>query len=162
VRKRRRPAWPAIAAALAVAIVPVLGVERAGAQRAVTSEEVAAVAADLNCPMCQGYTLQECPLEACAELRDSIRESLAAGRTKAEIMAEFEARYGPQVLNAPPRRGFYALAWIVPAAVFACGALALARRATAWRRAQSVPSAPVPASVDPERERRLEEMARDR
>ena len=95
----------------------------AGAQTAVPPEDVAAIARSLNCPLCQGYNLQDCPLEVCAQMRDEIRQRLAAGETPDEIVAAFVEDYGPQVLNAPPRSGVLASAWLVPPVVLAAAAV---------------------------------------
>lgn len=88
--------------------------ERVAAQTPVAPEEVSAIAESLNCPLCQGYNLEDCPLEVCAQMRAGIAESLAAGMTRDEIVAGFVADYGPQVLNQPPRSGFSLAAWVVP------------------------------------------------
>jgi cytochrome c-type biogenesis protein CcmH/NrfF len=77
----------------------------------VAPEAVAAVARRLNCPLCQGYTLQDCPLLVCSQMRDLIATRLAAGAAEDEILAEFVDLYGPQVLNAPP----FGVVWLVPA-----------------------------------------------
>ena len=51
------------------------------------ADAVAAIARDLNCPVCEGYNLQECPLVVCAQMREVIRERLAAGQTRQQIVA---------------------------------------------------------------------------
>ena len=52
-------------------------------------------------------------------MRAQVRELLASGATRDEVLAWFAApeRYGPSVLAEPPRSGFYLIAWIVPGAV---------------------------------------------
>jgi len=91
----------------------------------VLPEDIAAVARDLNCPLCQGYNLQDCPLPVCAQMRELIGQKLAAGESKEQITAAFVADYGPQVLNAPPARGFYLTAWVLPVVVLLAGLVAL-------------------------------------
>ncbi len=95
---------------------------------------VASVARQLHCPICQGYTLWDCPLEVCQQMRQQIRELLSAGWSEAAVREHFVQLYGPQVLNAPPLAGLYLLAWVVPLAL---GALALAavlvRVRQSWR-----------------------------
>ncbi len=96
------------------------------------NRQVAAVARKLHCPICQGYNLWDCPLEVCEQMREQIRERLAAGWSEAAITAEFVELYGPQVLPAPPAEGVYLLAWVVPVAVM----LLLAGTVVfAWQRA---------------------------
>ena len=52
-------------------------------------------------------------------MRAQVRELLASGATREEVLAWFSApeRYGPSVLAEPPRSGFYLIAWIVPGVV---------------------------------------------
>lgn len=115
------------------------------AQLDVQPEDVAAIARTLNCPLCQGYNLQDCPLEVCAQMREVIRQQLAAGATPEQVVAAFVADYGPQVLNAPPRSGFFAAAWLVPVLALVAGAgLALATLLGAGRGTR--PHAPAPAT----------------
>jgi len=91
----------------------------------VLPEDVAAVARELNCPLCQGYNLQDCPLVVCGQMREQIAAQLAAGQTAEEIKAGFVRDYGPGVLNVPPARGFYLVAWVLPVLILALGALGL-------------------------------------
>ncbi len=92
---------------------------------AIDPEAVAGVARRLNCPLCQGYSLQDCPLVVCSQMRGLIAEQLAAGASDEDIIADFVRQYGPQVLNEPPRSGFHLVAWILPVvALLAAGALA--------------------------------------
>lgn len=104
------------------------------------------MARELNCPLCQGYNLQDCPLTVCAQMRELIAQQLAAGRTAEEIKAGFVADYGPQVLNAPPTRGVFLTAWVLPVVILVLGALGLAwfwrRGARARGRAALVTSGP--------------------
>jgi cytochrome c-type biogenesis protein CcmH len=105
----------------------------------VAPEQVATIARSLNCPLCQGYTLQECPLPVCAQMRAQIATRLAAGAAPAEIRDEFVALYGPQVLNAPPARGIQLAAWVAPVLVLGAGVYAGLRVA---RRRRGPPIAP--------------------
>lgn len=104
----------------------VAGAAAGAATAAAPPDAVAAVARTLNCPICQGYTLQDCPLEVCAQMRAEIASQLARGRSADEIRAAFVADYGPQVLNAPPTRGFFLAAWLTPVIALVLGALAVA------------------------------------
>lgn len=113
--------------------------------RQVPPEAVAEVARELNCPLCQGYNLQDCPLEVCAQMRDLIAMRLAEGQSKEAIKAAFVADYGPQVLNAPPSRGFFLLAWVLPVLALAAGVLGLGL----WmRRGAARPGAGEQAGVE--------------
>jgi cytochrome c-type biogenesis protein CcmH len=149
---RRRPA---VAALVALALAGPPGAARAqpavstpaatqpaGPGAEVPPEAVAAIARDLNCPLCQGYNLQDCPLLVCSQMRDLIRQRLAAGESREAIVAAFVADYGPQVLNEPPTTGVFLAAWVAPALALVVGlavVLALLRRGA--RRPAGAPGA---------------------
>jgi cytochrome c-type biogenesis protein CcmH len=119
---------------------------------------------EVICPTC--HTTLELSNSPIAErMRAFIRTRIAAGDTKSEIKAKLVSQFGESVLAAPPKRGFSLLAWILPLAGLAVGAVALAVLALRWSRTR----APVTvgasgngrAPLDPELERRLdEELAR--
>jgi cytochrome c-type biogenesis protein CcmH len=73
------------------------------------------VAAQLRCPVCQGLSLADSPSELALEMKDVVREQLAAGRTPDEVKAYFVAKYGEWILLEPPRRGVNLLAYALPA-----------------------------------------------
>jgi cytochrome c-type biogenesis protein CcmH len=139
---------PAAATAAAVAHDEDIATEAA----AVPPEDVAAIARSLNCPLCQGYNLQDCPLEVCAQMRELIRFRLAEGQTREQIVAAFVADYGPQVLNEPPRRGFFLGAWVLPLVALALGvagvALYVRRNIAEPEAATESESAAAPAALD--------------
>ena len=110
----QRPAHGPLAALLVGFTATAVCAATARAETAVPPEDVAAIARTLNCPICQGYNLQDCPLPVCADMREAIRQRLASGESRQQIVDAFVSDYGPQVLNAPPRRGFLAAAWLVP------------------------------------------------
>jgi cytochrome c-type biogenesis protein CcmH len=79
------------------------------------------VAAQLRCPVCQGLSLADSPSELALEMKDVVREQLAAGRTPDEVKAYFVAKYGEWILLEPPRRGINLLAYALPVLVVATG-----------------------------------------
>jgi cytochrome c-type biogenesis protein CcmH len=79
------------------------------------------VAAQLRCPVCQGLSLADSPSELALEMKDVVREQLAAGRTPDEVKAYFVAKYGEWILLEPPRRGINLLAYALPALAIVAG-----------------------------------------
>lgn len=88
---------------------------------------VVAVAKTLNCPICQGRNLVDCPLPVCAEMRADIRTQLEQGRSAEAIVQHFVDYYGPAVRNTPPLVGLLGLAWWVPLVVVGGGTWAVGR-----------------------------------
>ena len=120
-------------------------------------EAVKEISESLNCPLCQGLTLYDCPLTICEQMRGVIQEKLEAGESREAIVQYFVGQYGEEVLNAPPKSGFNLVAWIVPFAALAGGGLFLAFVLAGWFRARPpstgrrAPAAP--AGPDPYRDR---------
>jgi len=96
----------------------------AGAQdptRAVSDDDVNAIAKDLYCPICESTPLDVCATQACADWREVIRGKLAEGQTEEEIKAYFELQYGARALAEPPRSGFTLAVWILPVVAIVIG-----------------------------------------
>jgi cytochrome c-type biogenesis protein CcmH len=150
-------------AALAVGLLAALAVGVAAAQGGtVTDDQVNAVAKQLNCPVCENVPLDVCETQACVQWRDLIRQKLAAGESPAQIISYFQATYGDRVLQAPPRRGFTGLIWILPFVGLAAGVAILV--VVLWRMtaqpsiAKPEIDVPGPASADEYRERLEREL----
>ena len=91
-----------------------------------------------------------------------IRERIAAGDTKSEIKAALVDQFGPAVLAVPPKHGFELVAWLLPLAGLALGAVVVGLLAWRWsRRAATTSRRRRREPLDPELERRLDdELAR--
>ena len=111
---------------------------------------VRALAATLRCPVCQSESLLESQATTAREMMVLLREQVAEGRTDAEIVEFFRARYGNFVTLAPPPTSV-GLIWAVPGLLLAAGALVWLR---AIRRRRSE-AADTGAPLD---EARLREM----
>jgi cytochrome c-type biogenesis protein CcmH len=77
------------------------------------------IAEKLRCAVCQNQSVAESNAELAQDMRRLIAEQLAAGRSEAEIVAYFRARYGDFVLMRPPRQGSGAPLWWAPLAILA-------------------------------------------
>ena len=95
-------------------LAPGIGAGRPGLAATVSEEEVHAIATQLRCVVCQNLSVADSPSEMARQMRDLIRERLAAGDRPEQVMAYFVQRYGDWVLLAPPARGLNLLLWLAP------------------------------------------------
>ena len=58
----------------------------------------------------------------------------APERSATQIIAEYEAEFGPESLAVPPNRGVLKAIWVVPTLGIALGAFGLGRMLRRWRR----------------------------
>ncbi|UCF37091.1 MAG: cytochrome c-type biogenesis protein CcmH [Acidobacteriota bacterium] len=56
------------------------------------------------------------------EVRAEVRQMLASGMTRAEILDKFVAEYGERILAKPPAEGFGAFAYVLPVIFLVLGA----------------------------------------
>jgi cytochrome c-type biogenesis protein CcmH len=112
--------------------------------------EVAAIAAELRCLVCQNQSIAESNAPLAVDLRNQVREQLKEGRTRSEIRAYMVERYGQFVLYRPPFNAVTVLLWLGPFLLMITGLAVLYRR-IARRRAQ----APGLSAAERERAARL-------
>lgn len=113
---------------------------------------------EVMCPVCN-TTLDQSSSPAARQIKTFISQRIAAGNSKGEIKDLLVAEYGPQILAAPPKKGFDLLAWLLPIVGLLGGALALG--ALAWRWSRDREPTPAIAGLDPATERRIDqELAR--
>jgi len=142
-------------------LVPSIGADRRAMAAAVSDEEVHAIATQLRCVVCQNLSVADSPSEMARQMRDLIRERLAAGDRPEQVMAYFVERYGEWVLLAPPARGFNLLLWLAPFGAVAGGLALVVTLARRWRRhPASLEPAAAPAVGPAERERLAAELER--
>ena len=125
----------------------------------VSDDEVNAVARELYCPTCESTPLDVCPTQTCSDWRELIRQQLAEGQSKEEILDYFLANFGPQVLKEPPQEGFNLAVWVVPVVLIAVSGVFFAlylRRlkvtGTAAATQTVTPVTPAATPLDPYRE----------
>lgn len=125
----------------------------------VTDDMVRAVATELRCVVCQSLSVADSPSETAHQMRDVIRERLAAGETPDQVKAYFVAKYGDWILLAPPRRGFTLLVWAAPFAGIAVGLVVIGVLVRRWTRRRPSARVGAPRVDDATRARIAKEIA---
>lgn len=72
------------------------------------------IATELRCVVCQNQTVADSHAELAGDLRQQIRNQLAAGSTPDQVRGFMTDRYGDFVLYKPPFSARTALLWIGP------------------------------------------------
>ena len=105
-------------------------------------QQAVEIGRSLMCPVCPSETVDQSQVELAKQMRAIIRENLAAGESRQDILDFFVNRYGEDVLAAPPKSGFSLLVWTLPGVGIMSGAIALylLLRAMRHRKAISEPS----------------------
>src|SRR5204863_3476570 len=83
---------------------------------------------ELRCLVCQNQTLAESNAPLAVDLRNQVREQLAAGKSEDEVKAWLVARYGDFVLYKPPFKASTLLLWLGPFLFLLLGFVVLKRR----------------------------------
>jgi cytochrome c-type biogenesis protein CcmH len=81
----------------------------------------------LRCLVCQNQSIAESNAGLAVDLRNQVREQVAAGKSDTEIIDFMTSRYGDFVLYRPPLKGTTLLLWFGPFALLLVGAF------VAWR-----------------------------
>lgn len=68
----------------------------------------------LRCLVCQNQSIAESDAPLAVDLRNQVREQLAAGKSESQVIDYLVARYGDFVLYLPPLKGVTLLLWVGP------------------------------------------------
>jgi len=132
-----------MAALSALSLIALLALAATGATATAVSEDaVHEVAAQLRCVVCQSLSVADSPSETAHQMKDIIRERLAAGETPEQVRAYFVEKYGTWILLSPPRQGFNLLVWVVPFAGLGLGLVLVLIVVRRWSRRPAAPAAP--------------------
>ncbi len=99
------------------------------------------IAAQLRCPVCQGLSLQESQSELAAEMRGLIKDQILSGKTDAQVIAYFEAKYGEWILLQPRAHGFNLAVYILPFVLLFGGMIVLWFAVRRWTTPLTAPPA---------------------
>ena len=94
-----------------------------------------AVAAQLRCPVCQGLSLADSPSELAQEMKDVVRDQLAAGQTPEQVKQYFVAKYGEWILLQPEASGFNLVVYFLPVLALIAGGTVIVVVVRRWVRA---------------------------
>jgi cytochrome c-type biogenesis protein CcmH len=153
--------------ALALVAFPALAlsVSAAQAQPSDTEAMEKAIAGKLMCECGAAVTVSDCGTNTIANgMRDIIRQQVALGKSKGEVLDHFTTLYGECILAEPRKSGIGLAAWLGPVvAIGAAGAVlggsmwVWALRASASRRRQESESPRSAHGELDEYERRVED-----
>ncbi|MBI1907624.1 MAG: cytochrome c-type biogenesis protein CcmH [Rhodocyclales bacterium] len=76
----------------------------------------------LRCLVCQNESIAESRAPLAEDLRNQVREQLAAGKSEAEIIDFLVSRYGDFVLYQPPFKPITLVLWLGPLVLLLSGA----------------------------------------
>jgi len=106
------------------------------AQTPEMDRRVNALANELRCLVCQNQTLADSNAPLAVDLRNQIREQLAAGKSEGDVREFMVARYGDFVLYRPPLKASTIALWVGPFALLFLGLWVLVRRVRKPRAVQ--------------------------
>ena len=109
-------------------------------------DQINDIAEQLNCPTCTGINLADCRTLTCEQWREKIVDLVAEGYSKEEVLDYFSTRYGPQVLQEPPRSSFTLILWVLPVIALLAGGVWLFFTMRNWSRQEAAPVGVEPAS----------------
>ncbi|MBI2876546.1 MAG: cytochrome c-type biogenesis protein CcmH [Candidatus Tectomicrobia bacterium] len=92
------------------------------------------IAREVMSPACPGRLLIDCTSGEADQLRELIRQKIAQGQTKEQILNFLVEVYGVTILASPPKSGFYWAAWTLPFLALLYGALVLLVVLRIWAR----------------------------
>jgi cytochrome c-type biogenesis protein CcmH len=139
---------------LALALAAPVAAQQPAAPVAIDEKEVYEIASQLRCVVCQNLSVADSPSEMAQQMRTLVRERLATGANREQVIQYFVDRYGEWILLAPKRSGFTLLVWIFPFVAVAIGLAVVAVVVRGWKRTAATTPAARPV-VDTEMRERI-------
>jgi cytochrome c-type biogenesis protein CcmH len=100
------------------------------------------LASQLRCLVCQNQSIAESNAGLAIDLRNQLREQIAAGKSDAAIIEYMTSRYGDFVLYRPPFKATTVVLWLGPALLLGIGALVAVRLVRSRRRGATADLSP--------------------
>lgn len=136
-----------VRACLALAVLTAVLLAATPGLAADPDAEAREIAKALQCPVCQNLSVADSPSELAGQMRDTIKQKLAAGESREQIVAYFVDRYGEEILLDPPKRGFTLLIWAGPVLALILGGAVVAVVVSRWRRPRAAATPLTPAEA---------------
>jgi len=107
---------------------------------ALAADDVEGITGELLCQCGCTMIVNVCDCDTANQIRQVVRDKLAAGQTRQQIMDNFVGQYGEKVLGSPKKEGFNLTAYVLPFAAITAGGGAISAAVLAWaRRGRRVP-----------------------
>ncbi len=116
--------------------------------------EAQSIGRELRCLVCQNQSIEDRDADLARDLRRIVRERIAAGDDRAQIIRFVHDRYGDFVLLRPPMHGSTILLWATPFLALGAGVLAI----IATRRRTATPAGAEPAPLSEAERLRLADL----
>ncbi len=110
---------------------------------------------EIRCVVCQSQSIDESDADIAANLRNIVREQIAAGKSEGEIRDYLTARYGDFVLLKPPFNRSTLVLWLSP---FVLALIALGAGFVTLRRSRSNAGAKTPRDLSGAERERLKQL----
>lgn len=144
----RSRSFLASAAVLVVVVAVWTATLVAHAQPETLNQRVYDVAAQLQCPICQGESAADSPSTLAQQMRGVIRERLQAGQSEQQVIDYFVSTYGEGIRESPPMSGFTLVMWLGPLVMLLVGIWLVTTVARQWRAAPALAGAGEDAELD--------------
>ncbi len=109
------------------------------AQAPSLESKVFEIARELRCPVCTSESVGDSSSSVSIEMRNIIQDQLEQGKSKEEILAFFQERYGDWIMLEPPKRGVHLLVWILPIIAALIGISLLVTVLKHWTKKSQAP-----------------------
>jgi cytochrome c-type biogenesis protein CcmH len=114
------------------------------------------ISGSLRCLVCQNQSILDSEAPLARDLRELVRERVAAGDSDGEVRDFIVERYGDWVLLKPPFKGYTYLLWFGPLILFVFGAIGV----FVYFRRSAAAGAPTAPPLSAEEQARLERLLR--
>ena len=94
-----------------------------GSSQSAVDARMKAIADELRCLVCQNQTISDSNASLAVDLRNQIKEQVAAGKSDEEIRDYMVTRYGDFVLYRPPFKASTLVLWLGPPLLLGAGFL---------------------------------------